>query len=292
MFAALALSSLFQYNAKAPLDIRQYEPTRSVDGITVRSVTYASPISGRVTAFIVAPRRPGRYAGVLYGHWALGDRAEFLPEAIELAGSGVVSILPDATFTRPPQWRVGAPGSALDHPEQNAALERHAVVDMRRALDVLVSQPDVDASRIAYVGHSFDASLGGILGAVDQRIRALVLDAGDGNDTNLSDAFLRGAWHALDNRTFLESSLSKGQVQHYLSAMQPFNADNFIGSIEAPIFMQYADSDAYVSRAMATDYARHAPPNTRVTWYVGGHELNDPRARRDRLQWLARVLKI
>jgi cephalosporin-C deacetylase-like acetyl esterase len=46
------------------------------------------------------------------------------------------------------------------------------VIDLRRALDLLLSHDDVDPKRIAYVGHSFDANCGAILDVVDKRFAA------------------------------------------------------------------------------------------------------------------------
>jgi cephalosporin-C deacetylase-like acetyl esterase len=51
-------------------------------------------------------------------------------------------------------------------------------VDLRRAVDLMLSRSDVDKSRIAYVGHSYGAMLGGILTAVEKRIKTFVLLGG------------------------------------------------------------------------------------------------------------------
>jgi len=49
--------------------------------------------------------------------------------------------------------------------------------DVRRAIDFLESRPDVDHERIAYYGLSMGADEGAIVGAVEQRLRTLVLVA-------------------------------------------------------------------------------------------------------------------
>ncbi|HEY6273858.1 MAG TPA: hypothetical protein VIX19_17905 [Terriglobales bacterium] len=53
---------------------------------------------------------------------------------------------------------------------------------MRRGAALVLARKDVDPSRLAYVGHSYDAEVGGFLSGVDKRFRAFVLMAG-----NLSD---------------------------------------------------------------------------------------------------------
>lgn len=58
------------------------------------------------------------------------------------------------------------------------ALIAQQVVDLRRGLDLLLSLPDIDATRIAYAGHSWDAGPGAILDAVDKRFAAFVFMSG------------------------------------------------------------------------------------------------------------------
>jgi hypothetical protein len=50
--------------------------------------------------------------------------------------------------------------------------------DLKRALDVLTRQPEVDAQRIASLGHSQGAGLTCLLAAVDQRIKVAVSNCG------------------------------------------------------------------------------------------------------------------
>jgi len=66
------------------------------------------------------------------------------------------------------------------------------VIDLRRAVDVVLSRPGVDPKRIGFVGHSFGATWGGVLAGVEKRIKAYVLMAGlpDIADFNKSGASL------------------------------------------------------------------------------------------------------
>jgi dienelactone hydrolase len=67
----------------------------------------------------------------------------------------------------------------------NAAKDVGTVVqyvkEMRRALDVIASRPELDADRIGYVGFSLGADFGAILAGVDHRIRAYALQSGRGH---------------------------------------------------------------------------------------------------------------
>jgi len=52
------------------------------------------------------------------------------------------------------------------------------VKDFKRCLDYLETRPDIDATRLAYYGMSRGAALGGIIPAVDERLKASILLGG------------------------------------------------------------------------------------------------------------------
>jgi hypothetical protein len=56
------------------------------------------------------------------------------------------------------------------------------VVDMRRGADLLLARPDVDPKLLAYVGHSYNTTVGALLSGVDRRFKAFVLMAGSLSD--------------------------------------------------------------------------------------------------------------
>lgn len=96
------------------------------------------------------------------------NRTEFLHEAIVLAGSGVLSLLPDHVIVHP--------GFKVDETplnETQIAVEVQQNVNLRRGADLLLARKDVDLKRLAYVGHSCDATAGGLLKAAS--INALKL---------------------------------------------------------------------------------------------------------------------
>ncbi len=104
------LRRMFDYDQNAPLDVREVGVIHR-NGIRIHDITYASPKSGRVTAYLVVPTARGRFAGLVFGHWGYGTRTEFLPEAMLYARAGVVSLLVDDLNVRPAPWRRNAPGS-------------------------------------------------------------------------------------------------------------------------------------------------------------------------------------
>ena len=160
----------FDYDSSTPLDIHEVG-VETRDGVQVHDITYAGR-KGPVPAYLVVPSGKGLFAAILWGHWMMDgspfkNRKEFLEEAVILAKGGVVSLLIDAPMVRPGYSKQGQPLDLRDD-----------VIDLRRGLDLLLARKDVDAKRIAYVGHSFHAAAGAILAGVDKRPQAFVLMAG------------------------------------------------------------------------------------------------------------------
>src|SRR5205814_6071444 len=105
------------------------------------------------------------------------NRKEFLDEAIVLAQAGVVSLLPDGPIARPGHVARNEPLN-----EQQITDMVQAVVDIRRGIDLMLARGDVDPKRIAFVGHSYHASVGAILSGTDRRFKAFALMAGSLSD--------------------------------------------------------------------------------------------------------------
>jgi cephalosporin-C deacetylase-like acetyl esterase len=140
--------------------------------MNIQDITYTGSNGDIVPAYLVIPQGTGKFAAVIWGHWLMpgaadSSRGEFLEEAIALAPSGVISLLIDSPQHRPDF-----------KPTPNPVLVAQQVVDLRRGLDLLLSRADVDANRIAYVGHSWNAGNGTILDAVDKRFKAFVFMGG------------------------------------------------------------------------------------------------------------------
>src|SRR2546425_11060646 len=149
---------LFDYDRQQALDI-QDKIIQETSDFTIHDLSYASPKGGRVPAYLVVPEGKGPFAAVLWGHWywqnsAFFNRKEFLEEAVTLAHTGVVSLLPTGVGARPGQ--VDDPDELSD---QQVADLVHQIMDMRRGADLLLARKDVDPQRVVYVGHSYDATV-------------------------------------------------------------------------------------------------------------------------------------
>ena len=178
----------WDYDSSVPLNIKQIG-LEVRDGIRIYDISFSSPVDGRsaavgpnggiVTAYLVVPLGQGRFPAVIFGHWCMPasekkNRTEFLDEAIVLAHSGVISLLPDHVTVHP-----GFVEDSTPLNEQQIAVEVQQNVNLRRGADLLLARNDVDPKRLAYVGHSCDGSAGGFLSGTDKRFKAFVIMAGD-----------------------------------------------------------------------------------------------------------------
>src|SRR6266478_7129485 len=140
------LRRMFEYDQNAPLDVKELSVINR-KGLQIHDITYASPKNGRVTAYLVVPAGHGRFAGIVFGHWAYGTRTDFLPEALLYAKAGVVSLLVDDLGVRPAPWRRNADGATEPQAVRDNFIQ--SVVDLRRGIDVLLGRADIDPNRVA-----------------------------------------------------------------------------------------------------------------------------------------------
>jgi dienelactone hydrolase len=276
------LVHLFDYDSHQPLDAHD-NTVKDFNCGVIHDITYASPSGGLISAYQIVPKGKGPFAAIIFGHWGNGTRAEFIPEAKAYACAGVVSLLPDYRWERPRPWY-----SEIDdfaHPDLDRETRINTVIEMRRAIDLLLTRADVDQNRIGYVGHSFGAQWGAILAAVDPRIKATVLMAGAAEE---ADLLLRS-----DNPRIvdLRASLPKGQLDSYVNTLADLNAISYIRFAKPiPLLLQFANFEQYFDRASMDRYAAAASEPKTVLFYDSAHELNDPQVSKDRLDWLTKRL--
>lgn len=275
----------FEYDAHSPLDVREVS-VLDRNGIKIHNITYASPKGGVVPAYLVVPKGKGKFAAILWGHWMMPDsptanRSEFLEEAIALAPTGVVSLLIDAPLVRP-----GFKPNPDPLSSQNADVVAQQVIDLRRSLDLLLSREDLDPQRIAYVGHSFDASCGAILDAVDKRLAAFVFM---GNPQSTRDFLLTSEAPQIVS---FRKSVPADKLNQYLDTYYWADPAPYAAHLgPAPALFQYATHDEYVATAAAKHYFETSSEPKEIRFYDANHALNAD-ARRDRYHFLQKHLNL
>ena len=239
----------------------------------VENITYADGVA----AWLVRPddvaAAPDPFAGVVLWHWfsqqPLGDRNQFLDEARELAGRGLVCLLPQGRFP----WFEDPTGSAHDVAAIESEVERFSA-----GLDLLAERPDIDQDRLAVVGHDFGAMLASIVAAREQRVRAAVLIA---PTPRWGDWFLP-FWEIQEERS------------PYLRALEPLDPQAQMASIAPrPVLLQLAERDYFVPLMAGFELRRSSGESHAldVRQYDADHEMGGDDARRDRVTFLAEVLE-
>ena len=275
-------SKIFAYDATKPLNLTIGKPETPAAGVTVFEISYGSPKGGRVPGYLVVPLGKGPFPAIVYMHWGQGNKGEFLSEAVEMARRGAVGVMIDA-----PYWRPDVPPPAKG---KEAESERDSyiqmVVDLRRAVDVLVARQDVDPSRIGYVGHSLGATWGAPLAAAEKRIRLLVLMGGlpkvppDWDD----DSFYQQVQRATTPRQEFDKEAA---------VLSPIEPEKFAAKTgPARIYFQWAEHDMYISRKSAEEYFNAVGGPKEQKWYFTSHEFDDAESKADRASWLMHTLGI
>lgn len=270
----------FPYDRAAPLDLKDATPPEFRSGVTVRDVTFSGPLGGRVEAYLVLPPAGTKppYPGILWAHWLEGgdphsNRKEFLEEAVMLAREGVVSLLPDCFWsTDPKRWTARKGFWWTSDAKHDTDMSIKQVVELRRALDLLLAQPGVDPQRVGYVAHDFGAMYGSIIAAVDRRPKFYVMMAAT---TTFSEWFLFG------------SKLTPEEEKQYITDMSPLDPARYIAqAAPAKLYFQFAHADYYVPERTAQVLYDSASSPKEIHWYDAGHDVKHDQAQPDRLRWL------
>src|SRR5579872_6064613 len=131
---ATAGAQIFNYDKNAPLNLTlQQKDDR--EGVRLFSCTFDT-IGGKATGYLVEPDAPGPHPAIVWKH--SNGALSWVADATLLAHAGAVSLIVDEP--------AGGPDTAEGFRDSMI----HAVIAIRRAVDVLESRPNVDARRIAY----------------------------------------------------------------------------------------------------------------------------------------------
>jgi cephalosporin-C deacetylase-like acetyl esterase len=264
---------LFEYDRSKGFDLQEVS-AKEQDGVTIRDITYAAHTSqrGRIKAYLIEADGKGPVAGVLFFHWygtPHGNRDQFVDEAVAVARQGATSLLIQGYFP----WAI-AP--------VDAQKDRQRVIDetieVRRALDLLISRPRVDRKQIGYVGHDYGAMYGAINAGVDKRVKTYILIAGIGSFSNWSlDYWLKAV-----------PAPAKEAYRLAFKSIDPIT--RIAHAKPASLLFQFANADEHITKEQAVAFYDAASEPKQVKWYDGKHELRVEAARNDRREWLTRRL--
>jgi dienelactone hydrolase len=244
------LANIFEYDRSAELGLKWGSESQQGEAI-LHHITFIGSDDCLIRAYLVTPKSAGQFPAVMYMHMGSATKDQYLEEAQLLAGKGVISLLFDSPFRR------GCGDS--ENPRQGYI---RTVIDVRRAVDLLETTSEVDATRIGYVGHSFGATWGGVLAGVEARIKAFVLMAG-----------------------YAQVS------QHDSPEVPDLDAILYIGHAQGAAFLfQFSTNEHYFSIEEANQYFDAAPEPKVIFWYDSTHAGLQDAGQEDRLIWLGEQL--
>ena len=194
--------------ALAPRNYGSFSP---VPGVVAERVTYATLYGMRVPAIVYRPKKPrGRVPAIVVVNGHAGDKTSWYAYYTGIlyarAGAVVVTYDPigedERNSGRASETR--AHDAFVPGAEMPARLGGSMIADVLQAVSYLAQRPDVDPARIAVAAYSMGTFHSAIAGAIDPRIRALVLSgggnlSGDGDYWDLSPKVMcqSGPWKAL-----------------------------------------------------------------------------------------------
>jgi cephalosporin-C deacetylase-like acetyl esterase len=236
--------------------------------------TFTSSGGNEATGSIVLPaHRTGKVPVVLFAHAYGSARSQFAPEADRLADRGIASIMWDSNMTR-----FNRAGVDLQDPvyasETFEKLMLQDVVDARRLLDIVEQRPELDSSRIGFVGVDYGAMLGTIVGVADDRIQAFVLA------TSFAEA----------SRYFAKQLVPPESADSFHKDLSRYDPINLVGSVNKPMLIQNARRDSLIEPE-EYDKLDDAAKGAEVKWYDADHPLVI-QAEDDRDAWLADELGV
>ncbi|HSK88577.1 MAG TPA: dienelactone hydrolase family protein [Anaerolineales bacterium] len=268
------LAQMRHYSRLEAKDLRVIgEQTK--DGLRSQLLVTQTPFGTRRVAEMFHPAGDGSYAAILYVHWYEpsspdSNRTQFQEEAREMARSGTVCLLIETLWSDIDFFLKRTQKEDL----RNSVEE---VVNIRRALDLLLSQPNVDAQRVAYVGHDFGGMYGVLAGSLDRRPAYYVVMAAT---PRFPDWYLYSPKLEGEAREVFIRQMSEIDPIAHIPNLAP-----------AAVLFQFGTDDFHVPEERAEEFFAAAKTPKEMKLYEAGHGLNED-ATVDRKAWLKAKLNL
>jgi uncharacterized protein len=268
---------LFNYDADSPVFITE-ESIQQEGGYTIHDISYPSPKTGDVPAYLIVPDGLGPFAGIILMHGSSGSRETLVPLAQDLVHTGAVVL----TISAPSARSLGRDWISFTPRDRDEQIQ--LIIDLRRGVDLLTQHEKVEASRIGYIGYSYGAAMGGLLAGIEPRIKAYGLMVGDGGLVNhFTDEGRPIGWF---------ETIDPAARERWLAAMEPIEPIHYVSHASASaLFFQNARYDTSVSEEDALVYQAAGSEPKKIQWYDSGHGL-PPQAYTDMVAWLAEQIGI
>jgi dienelactone hydrolase len=243
-----------------------------------QTVEYAVEEAERVKSFVLLPKNASGTAPALIAHHQHAGQFDLGKSEVvglagdpdqaygaELAERGYVVMAPDAVGFEERNW--SAIGGQAEYYElasrlvRGQTLLRKVLHDVRVAFDYLATRPEVDPSRIGFIGHSYGGRMAIWASVFDKRIRAAVSNCGC---VNYRDSLTRDA--GIQMAFCVPGILTLGDLEDVLRLATP-----------RALLIQAAADDKWSRGAQAmVDHARSAFPEGQleIRIWPGGHRFS------------------
>ena len=181
--------ALFIDDPLPALSPRSFGSFSPAPGVIAERVTYGTSDGMRVPAIIYRPAESGKHRpGLVIVNGHSGDKASWYAfysgVLYAKAGAVVVTYDPVGEYERN-SGRASdtkAHDTFISGPEMPQRMGGQMITDIMQAVGYLAQRPDVDPGRIAVAAYSMGSFHAAIAGALDPKIRALVLSGGGNLD--------------------------------------------------------------------------------------------------------------
>jgi predicted esterase len=268
----IMLTQMREYPKLESNDVRLIRK-RAENGIERQLLVIQTPFGYRRMAEMFCPEGKDPLAAILYVHWYESqsqdsNRTQFVEEAKEMARAGAACLLVETMWSDPDFFL--KPTQADDM--QNSIEE---VVNIRRAMDLLLSHSNVNTNHFAYVGHDFGGMYGVLAGSLDRRPSHYVIMAAT---PRFPDWYLYLPKLEEEAREVFIRQMSEIDPITHVAMLSP-----------APVFFQFGTDDPHVSKGRAEEFFAAAKEPKEMRRYESGHGLSDE-STKDRKAWLKEKL--
>lgn len=185
-------STLFISNPLPALSPQSYGTFSPTPGVIAEKITYGTEYGMRIPAVLYLPEHPsGRIPALVVVNGHGGDKYSWYSFYTGIlyarAGGAVLTYDPIGEGERNAERKSGtrAHDRVVDGPQYPQHLSGLMITDAMQSVSYLSQRPEIDPKRIGILGYSMGSFVSALTGAVDPRIRVVVLSGGgdlDGPD--------------------------------------------------------------------------------------------------------------
>jgi dienelactone hydrolase len=257
--APVSALTAFAYDRAATYD-PQIQVLGTVGTVALHALSFLSPRGpDRATGRLFVPEGAGPFAGILLMHGMPGNAEGMTNYAALLARHGAVVVALDAPFAR-------RGGDEVRFSPADSVEQVQLMTDLQRAVDLLVARPDVDASRLGYLGISYGGAMGALFVGIERRLKTGILVVADGG--------LVTHFTGPEDGGSPFPGLTCAEWRRWLESMIPVEPVKYVGlASPTPLLLQSGRQDNLVPpRDAERLHAAARDPKT-VQWYDAGHGL-------------------